>query len=144
MENHTCNKVKFATEAFALYYLEKLKATSCRTKTPKSVYLCPKCLTWHLTSCDTPEEFINKKSKEKIESLTNDVFIMSRTINSMKTKLVEYKKTISKLEHKLKEKPKEEQGCAISLNQCNIQLPLCTYDKKCVHKSVKNKITFKL
>ena len=45
-----CNKVSFATQEDADYYINKLQKTSTRDKVPINSYLCVKCNCWHLTS----------------------------------------------------------------------------------------------
>lgn len=46
----SCKKVKFSNEKFALDYIGKLRKTSVRDIVPARAYLCPECMSWHLTS----------------------------------------------------------------------------------------------
>ena len=58
-----CSKTKFANEKAALFYIEKLQATSIRSKIPNRAYLCEHCLTWHLTSTPQEESMVSKYKK---------------------------------------------------------------------------------
>lgn len=81
-----CKKVSFATEKFALQYVEKLKATSCRKRNPVNAYLCEKCLTWHLTSIDTMENRQNVQLKRQIENLKSKVAHFEKQYELLKSK----------------------------------------------------------
>lgn len=69
MITDSCNKVFFATEAAALFYIDKLNRTSARERKPTNAYLCPKCLMWHLTSKHRSEQDIEKEAKEKYKTV---------------------------------------------------------------------------
>lgn len=97
-----CNKVFFATEKDALYYINKLNKTSTRSYKPSRPYLCEKCNTWHLTSTITVDYAMENKVKslkEKNEKLVSD-------LNNSKNEIVKdiHKEDIYKdINRKLKE-----------------------------------------
>lgn len=78
-------KVQFRDEANALFYLEKLKKTSCREVIPKRTYLCNHCLSWHLTSQEDNFKNVDKRVENEFELFP-------------KKKIENYKRTISKLQ----------------------------------------------
>ena len=88
MDKH-CSKAKFPNEAVAQTYINKLQATSTRAKIPKSAYLCPFCLCWHLTSQDNREEIVKLKEK---------VGMLKVLIKQKDGEIANKKKTIKKLQ----------------------------------------------
>jgi hypothetical protein len=64
-----CKKISFLNEAQAIFYIDKLKNTSTRTKVPTRAYLCQDCLNWHLTSKGSyaEENPLIEELKEKIK-----------------------------------------------------------------------------
>lgn len=62
-----CKKAKFATEAAALAFIKKLKATSKREHIPSNAYLCQRCFAWHLTK---QEHFQKVEFETTIKNLT--------------------------------------------------------------------------
>jgi len=73
-----CKKTYFIDEKNALFYIDKLKRTSCREKIPVSAYLCTKCMNWHLTSI----ALVDHKSNMQIVYL-------KREIDNLKAKILE-------------------------------------------------------
>jgi len=71
--NNYCKKVSFLNEKFALEYIAKLKKTSYRDIKPVNTYLCPKCLTWHITSIESKEVKEVKYLKRQIENLKTKI-----------------------------------------------------------------------
>lgn len=63
-----CTKVKFSDEKQAKYYIDKLKNTSIREKKPIRAYLCPHCLSWHLTSKTEKEDLQMEKYRQEIKN----------------------------------------------------------------------------
>lgn len=60
-----CKKVKYSTEEFALFDIERIKQKSTRNKIPSRAYLCF-CGSWHLTSkIDRKDQVINELRKKK-------------------------------------------------------------------------------
>ena len=72
----TCKKVSFATENDALYYVDKLQRTSTRQRIPNDTYLCPHCLSWHLTSKTNYLVLENSKLKRDIISLNTQIELL--------------------------------------------------------------------
>ena len=68
MKKH-CKKASFASEAVAVYYIDKLKRTSEREIKPVRAYLCPECFTWHLTSIKNTTDFDISRQEKEIERL---------------------------------------------------------------------------
>jgi hypothetical protein len=69
MENQhfECKKVKYSSEKYALYDVERIKKKSDRDKIPFRVYLCH-CGSWHLTSkFDKRQAEINELKIKNIE-----------------------------------------------------------------------------
>lgn len=83
-----CKKVSFATEAFAEYYIDKLKKTSTRTVKPVRAYLCENCLAWHLTSIE---------SKDNMQLVYKD-----RQIVNLKSKIAHLQLEIANLKNRQK------------------------------------------
>ena len=100
LENGQCKKTSFVNEKQALLYIEKIKKTSTRTKSPKSAYLCPICLNWHLTHYDYTNDLIAKNYEKRIAKL-------SEKINNLQVQLVIKDNTIANKEKKI-EKMREE------------------------------------
>ncbi len=82
--SHNCKKVGFATEAQALFYVDKLKNTSTRTIIPVGAYLCPICLVWHLTSKESIESVIYKKYETRIKEKDLMIENLNKTINELR------------------------------------------------------------
>lgn len=85
-----CDKTRFTTEKDAVFYIEKLKKTSIRDKRPKSAYLCPHCLSWHLTSQD-------QKYDNRIAKYTAEIKRLGFIIKSLNEKIESQKKQIKEL-----------------------------------------------
>lgn len=87
-----CKKAKFANEAEAIFFIEKLKKTSKRERKPQHAYLCKRCNTWHITSIKLEvDDAIDKlkkqneelqvaltKRNEKIKTLTEKVELLEK------------------------------------------------------------------
>ena len=81
-----CKKTKFADQAAAMFYIAKLKATSCRDKIPQRAYLCEICLSWHITSIKlTPDQRRIQSLERKIKSLEEQLVGKDRIIKYYKT-----------------------------------------------------------
>lgn len=88
-QNKSCTKVKFATEADALYYINKLKTTSSREKKPIDTYLCHFCSCWHLTSrpnYDTKDKNTIKALKTELKNKNLLIAQLNLKINQLKKK----------------------------------------------------------
>lgn len=72
MDERVCTKVKFASEKFAIEYVEKLQKTSVRESVPQRAYFCPYCLTWHLTSKESKEVTQIKEQASEITKLKKE------------------------------------------------------------------------
>lgn len=94
-----CGKVAFANEKFALLYIEKLKATSTRYKTPQSSYLCPKCLLWHLTS-------LPYKDETKIKGYENTIKKLEEEVRKKQEKIIKLKETLKMKDNEIANKRK--------------------------------------
>ena len=94
-EKKYCKKVSFINEDFALQYIEKIKKTSKRTKTPKSAYLCKICFNWHLTSQESRDE---KTYKEDLEKINNELL---ESIKKLNARFTERDNRVKNLEKKL-------------------------------------------
>jgi uncharacterized protein YlaI len=68
-EKTRCKKTYFANETQALLFIAKLKKTSLRERKPVNTYLCPHCLSWHLTRIELKEVKEVKYLKRQIENL---------------------------------------------------------------------------
>jgi len=77
---HICKKTSFIDEQQALFYIEKLQATSVRKKKPIRAYLCEKCFTWHLTS-------IQDGSNKEIETLRSKLSVKEKEIEDLKLQI---------------------------------------------------------
>lgn len=138
-ETVVCKKVSFADEKQALFYIDKLGKTSSRTTVPQRVYLCHKCLNWHLTSKQenktyfsllTENETLKKELEEKeriISELTgktksNQVLNIEKLLKEKNDKLVEQNSKINKLESMLKKKDKTMNAIAkLILDSMNLK-----------------------
>lgn len=88
-----CKKVRFANEKFAQEYINKLSRTSNRERKPLRAYLCPFCLTWHLTSqIDRNDQFTDdhkaelKKKNEIIRTLQDRIHKLKQKIRMLRPK----------------------------------------------------------
>lgn len=91
-----CDKVKYATKAFAEADIKKLKSNSIRDKIPIRAYLCYRCDAWHLTSQDSKEmrvisnlEEQNRNLKAKVERLEKEVRRLGIKLQEKTERLVE-------------------------------------------------------
>ena len=83
-----CKKTKFATEAYAEDYIEKLRKTSKRERIPQSTYLCPNCHAWHLTSKKQRSvETENSKLRSHVTRLNKEIRSRDIIINRVKRAL---------------------------------------------------------
>lgn len=104
-----CKKVKFATQADAEFYIQKLKKTSTRSIVPERAYLCQKCFSWHLTSSPDRNSVLLQKNLVKINELGDRIAELNSVIESKNKLLKEKNKLISDLNvriHELKMKNK--------------------------------------
>lgn len=92
----TCKKTKFATEEYAAAYVKKLQKTSKRKVVPQRTYLCPECLTWHLTSLPAPVSEITKLH-DQIKSHKDKSSQRLTEIKRMQLSIVKYKQKIQRL-----------------------------------------------
>jgi hypothetical protein len=83
MNNEFCPKTYFATEKDAVFYIDKLKATSHRSKVPKRAYLCLDCHNWHLTSQDNDIDLMIKY-RQKINELQKLLAEKNNIIHELK------------------------------------------------------------
>lgn len=79
-----CKKTKFVNEAQAFAYVEKLQKTSERVYKPSRAYLCPICLTWHLTKTDDWESL-------RIKRLEGEILKKNEIITRLEARIVELK-----------------------------------------------------
>ena len=107
-----CKKTKYATEAFALSDLERIKKNKVqREKVPIAVYLC-KCGSWHLTSQPnwtikiSELEGVVKTLKEEKKALVAEI-----------TKLVEKNKALQDSIKKAEYKTVSSEPRVIMLNK---------------------------
>lgn len=77
-----CKKTYFSDEKQALFYIAKLKKTSCRDLKPVTAYLCPKCLNWHLTSIESKEIKEVKYLKRQIENLKAKIIDLQNKLDA--------------------------------------------------------------
>lgn len=91
-----CKKARFADEASAQMYIDKLKKTSTRDVKPVNSYLCHRCHAWHLTSIPSKEDkarmYLEREIanlKKKVAHLKAENEILLNKIEKMKTKTVE-------------------------------------------------------
>lgn len=102
-----CIKTKFVDEKAALFYIDKLKRTSTRINVPKRAYLCPKCLSYHLTHRDLYPVEMPPGHKEQIETLTAAIqkrnkrqLALENDVKELKIKLNEANNMITHLKQK--------------------------------------------
>lgn len=82
-----CKKTKFADQASAMFYIAKLKATSCRDKIPQRAYLCEYCLSWHITSIKlTPDQRVIANLRAKVDHLKMELKRRDEAIVKLKDK----------------------------------------------------------
>lgn len=77
METTECKKVKFATEEFALFYVDKLQKTSIRDKKPIKAYLCQHCVSWHLSSKESYAVLYHRILEKKL--LETELLLADKT-----------------------------------------------------------------
>jgi hypothetical protein len=85
MKDEYCPKTYFLNEKEAQNYLDILKKTSNRDKIPRRAYLCPKCLTWHLTSKERDIDTI-QLLRQKNNELRKLLSEKDQIINQLKKK----------------------------------------------------------
>lgn len=86
-----CTKAKFSDEKQAQYYIDKLKNTSIREKKPIRAYLCPHCLSWHLTSKTEKDDLQMGKYRQEIKNKNALITQMNERIRELKEKVRELK-----------------------------------------------------
>lgn len=91
-----CKKISFLNEAQAIFYIDKLKNTSTRTKVPTRAYLCQDCLNWHLTSKGSYAE-----ENPLILELQNKNDELKKKSNILESKVKEKDNRIKRLERNL-------------------------------------------
>lgn len=91
-----CKKVKFIDEAAAIYYVNKLKRTSTRTSIPTGQYLCPYCLSWHLTSRKSKEEETIEKLKAELQKKNEKIKAYKEIITRQANNICEIKELLKK------------------------------------------------
>ena len=79
-----CKKVSFINESFANEYINKLQSTSVRRIKPVRAYLCPKCLTWHLTSIEGYEQ---RKHTNRIKNYERQISNLQKRIVHLETQV---------------------------------------------------------
>ena len=98
-----CKKIKYGTKEIAEEDLRRIRKTSKKEILPVSVYKCPQCNSWHLTSkpYDT-EELRNKHESEKedIKRYVCDALIVC---HSMRQQLTSMQGKIDKIMTQLKD-----------------------------------------
>lgn len=91
-ENFYCKKVSFATEADAIYYINKLKKTSSRKVLPARAYLCEECLNWHLTSIQHADiSSILAEHERAIIALKKKIKEKEKTIECLNRAIIEFR-----------------------------------------------------
>lgn len=113
-----CKKVCFINEDFAIQYINKLRATSVRTKVPSRAYLCEHCLNWHLSSKGEYTDPTNKKDSkiesrltpkteakknDAIEQRDNRIKNLEKKLNASYDKITDLTRTIVELRQKNQE-----------------------------------------
>ena len=86
-----CKKVKFADESTADFYLKKLKHTSHRKVKPVRSYLCPDCLSWHLTSRTEKDYDLIADLRVIIKDRNDTIAKLNQRISELKAKIKENK-----------------------------------------------------
>lgn len=87
----SCTKTKFINEKYALEYVKKLQATSVRSKKPQSAYLCPVCMTWHLTSKIHDDYYLVNKLRQDIQEKRNLINKLCLAISELKIEVKKLK-----------------------------------------------------
>lgn len=84
MPKKKCKKVSFPNEEAAGFYMVKLNKTAKYKKKLGNVYLCPDCLTWHMTSQKDDQvhnlEVKLTKKNEHIKKLQSENRILKELI----------------------------------------------------------------
>lgn len=83
----SCKKVRFVNEEAALFYIQKLKKTSKRARKPVNAYLCPQCLSWHLTSIESKENKQLIYKDREIVNLKKKIDHLNKEIQRLKSKI---------------------------------------------------------
>ena len=97
-----CKKVRFSDEVSAERYIIILNRTEKKRRvTPVRAYLCPDCLSWHLTSGKDREEEEIRKLKWRVEELSKKVNNQNRVINELNHKIREVKDKNNELRKEL-------------------------------------------
>ena len=80
-----CKKISFLNEAQAIFYIDKLRNTSTRTKVPTRAYLCQDCLNWHLTSkgAYADENPLIENLREKCKNLEAEIKLKDAEIKKL-------------------------------------------------------------
>lgn len=84
-----CKKTSYGTEEFALKHIEIINKKSNRSLTPKSVYFCKKCNTWHITKQESVEYLKRQlaENNELLKSREEELFkvkIMLKNIENLR------------------------------------------------------------
>ena len=82
-----CTKVCFANESAADFYIKKLKKTSKRSVKPITSYLCPSCLSWHLSSSINYDDMKMIYKDREIANLKTKVLNLRNENETLKKKL---------------------------------------------------------
>lgn len=103
MESQYCKKASFANEEIAMKFIKKLQETSKRQKVPKSAYLCPKCMTWHITSSrqwdDESDEA--KKYKNQIAKLGRQLMDANNRIKRLERQKAKHHEQVYELNQRI-------------------------------------------
>ncbi len=91
-----CEKVGFANQIFADYYIEKLSRISTRTRVPVRSYLCNRCNLWHLTS---QPHYLEAKVLELTEQLEK----VTAELNILKDKSKKEERIAARVDQRVKE-----------------------------------------
>lgn len=89
--NQPCKKVKFRSEGACNEFIKKKKRTSINSK-PAESYLCPKCMSWHVTSNVD-------QTRDRLELAHKEIKNKNKLIHELNTRIHDLKMEIGNLKH---------------------------------------------
>lgn len=125
----SCTKAKFATENSAIDFIQSKVKISKRRKmdfNSFSTYLCPQCLTWHITS-----QTINNnpsKNEKKIAYLKNVIKSREERINFHSHRADALIRENSILRQKLKDNPGNKRASKLSIENNDLEQRLSSQE----------------